>query len=206
VVRHKQIMNEHAAKIFKQLKEEAIQLHFRWLTYRQIFASSPQDIELLNKHGSNVFFLLQHLLLDNVALSLSKLTDPHEQGQNKNLSIQTLIQAIQEDGNSEFCGKLQGKFDTLKEQCAKFRLLRNKRIAHADFGHALQIVEEPLPGVSRTEIETTLETFRDTLNTVELHYFGSQTAYDMLIMAIGSDGSALLRHLREAKRIREESA
>lgn len=182
--------------IFDQLREESIQLHFRWLIYRQLFASSPEDIDLLNERGSSVFFLLQHLLLDNIALSFSKLTDPHEQRNNKNLSIKTLIQVLKEDSNDSLANEIQERLKMLNDQCESFRTLRNKRIAHADFSHALRVAEEPLPGISRTQIEQALESLRDILNHAELVLFDSQTAYDMLITDHGSDGTALLRRLR----------
>ncbi|EMW0566291.1 TPA: hypothetical protein NKU94_004518 [Vibrio parahaemolyticus] len=59
--------------VFKQLKEEVNLIHFRWITYRQIYAQGPEVIELLNSNGGYFFYITQHLYLDNVSLAFSKL-------------------------------------------------------------------------------------------------------------------------------------
>lgn len=199
-------MDDDTNNIFEQLKEDAVQLHYRWLMYRQLFAGEAADIALLNEKGSNVFFLLQHLLLDNVALTMSKLTDPHVQGRNTNLSIPALIDNINENDEKEISPIINTLLETFNEKCEKFRYLRNKRIAHSDFAHALNTVDEPLPGTSRADVETALETFREILNSIEYAYFNSTTAYDQLITSRSADGTALINHLKEAKRLRDEQA
>lgn len=196
---------ENAQNIFQKLKQESIQLHFHWIIYRQLFASSQANTALLNERGSNVFFLLQRLIFDNVSLSLSKFTDPPKQGRNSNLSIPLLIERVAEDSQS-LSNELRNLFVKLQEKCTAFRLHRNKRIAHADYNHSLKIESDPLPGISRADVEDALSAFRDILNKVELHYFNSQTAYQMLVTAIGADGTALLRALRDAKKFREGDA
>ncbi len=199
-------MEDDTKIIFEQLREDVVQLHYRWIIYRQLFASGSKNIALLNEKGSSVFFLLQHLLLDNVALTLSKLTDTHVQGKNTNLSISALIDRISKNDNNEILSDIKKISHTLNQQCKKFRFLRNKRIAHSDFAHALKIVDEPLPGILIDDVEIVLKTFRDILNTIEYAYFNSTTAYEHLITNRSSNGAALIRHLKEAKRLRDEKA
>lgn len=199
-------MNADIQTVYARLKQDTIELHFRWKIFRQIFASAPEDTLLLNERGSHVFFLLQHLLLENVALALSKLTDPSRLGRNRNLSVASLIDAISATGEQQLADVLQNLLAQLKDHCKKFRLLRNKRIAHADYGHAVKIEAEPLPGISRADVEAALTTLRAILHAVEKRYLSGTVAYNGLLTALGADGSALLGTLREAKAFRDSKA
>ena len=94
-------MNPDAERILDALKTEVTDLHVRWLIYRQLYAASDEAIDLLNRSGSNVFYLLQFMLLDDVALRLAKLTDPAFQGRFENLSLGRLAAAL-ETADTEF--------------------------------------------------------------------------------------------------------
>ncbi|MBY8083189.1 hypothetical protein KW484_18735 [Vibrio fluvialis] len=94
-------------------------------------------MELLNKNGAYFFYIAQHLFMDNVALSFSKLTDPNKQGANENLSLKQLTVLANNSGDLKLAHTLKEKFEELLKSCEKFRKLRNKRIAHADLGHAM---------------------------------------------------------------------
>ena len=202
-------MDDRISEIFSKLKYEANALHVKWVLYRQVYASKPEDIELLNRHGSNIFYMFQMQTLDDVCLIFSKLTDPNRQGSNENLSLKQLIVYASDNSEPELAQNLKAKFDLLKDACEKFRLLRNKRIAHADLTHSLGVANEPLPGISREYIEKALELLRGLLNHVELHYRDTQTAYDMVIIPYSSDGNKLLKALRNAEKyeaIKKENA
>jgi AbiU2 len=173
-------MNENCQKLFEALKYEAIELHLRWTIYRQLYASSEEAINLLNTSGSNVFYLLQLLLLDDCALRLSKLTDPPSQGRFENLSVRNLIESVEGFDRDFPVARAKVLYGELSERCEKFRTLRNKRIAHADLAHSLKVADEPLPGISREDVERALEALQDVLNFVELHYRRSQTLYKEL--------------------------
>ncbi len=184
--------------IFKRLKNEVNEIHFRWVVYRQVYAQGPKEIELLNKNGAYFFYIVQHLFMDNVALSFSKLTDPNKQRSNENLSLKQLTVLANDSGNLELAQILKEKFEELLNGCEKFRTLRNKRIAHADLEHAMGVAEEPLPGISRQYVEDALALLRDFMNTYELAVSGSQTLYDEIILDLGSGGDILLNTLRKA--------
>lgn len=199
-------MNTEVQTVYERLRQDTVELHFRWVIFRQLFASTPEDTSLLNERGSHVFYLLQQLLLENIALALSKLTDPSKLGRNRNLSIASLVEAISATGEQQLENVLLGLLAHLKDQCKKFRLLRNKRIAHADYGHAAKIEAEPLPGISRADVEAALTTLRGILHAVETRYLSGTVAYNGLLPVLGADGSALLRTLREAKAFRDSKA
>ena len=114
-------MNEQCRCLFDTLKHEVIDLHLRWTIYRQLYATSEEKINLLNASGSNVFYLLQFLLLDDCALRLSKLTDPARQGKFVNLSVLKLIETVTE-ADREFPGdKAKELLAELSQRCEKDR-------------------------------------------------------------------------------------
>lgn len=193
-------MDGRITEIFEKLKHEVNILHVKWTYYRQLYASKSEDIELLNRHGSNVFYMFQIQTLDEVCLIFSKLTDPNKQGSNENLSLKQLIVYASDSSEPEFAQTLKHKFEKLKAACENFRLLRNKRIAHADLTHGLGAESEPLPGISKEYVENALSFLRDLMNHFELHYRDSQTAYDMVIIPFTSDGNKLLKALRNAEK------
>lgn len=43
-------------EIFKKLKNEATDMHYRWTLYREVFAGDSEQIKLLNNSGSSFFY------------------------------------------------------------------------------------------------------------------------------------------------------
>ena len=85
----------------------------------------------------------------------------------------------------------------LQEACKKFRQIRDKRVAHNDLVVGLESSDSPLPGVSRADVETALDHTRNILNKIELHYLGSQTLYQELILPLTNDGRSVLIWLQK---------
>ncbi|MHC0044936.1 AbiU2 domain-containing protein [Vibrio campbellii] len=194
--------DEEVLEIFNKLKNEVTDMHYRWSLYREVFAGGAEQVELLNLSGSNFFYYVQHMMLDQMALSFSKLTDPNQTRVRKqlieNLSLKQMHAYASKTNNTELLELIVPVYDELSNNCEKFRLLRNKRIAHGDLEHAMHLAEKPLPGISRAYVETALEILRRYLNIIELHYFDSETAYDALIAPEGSGGTRLIEVLRLA--------
>jgi hypothetical protein len=58
------------------LNGEVIWLHGRWSMYGQLFGTSEARIDVLNRVAPTFFSTLQSVLLDEVQLTLSRLSDP----------------------------------------------------------------------------------------------------------------------------------
>lgn len=187
------------AEIYNELQSEVTWLHGRWICYRQLFAHSPKRIELLNESASAFFYIIQEVLLDEVQVSLSKLTDPATSGKHENLSLEQLqkrIEASADKALAEICRALLNKLHT---QCEHFRTRRHKKLAHIDLDVALSV--QTLPEVSRHMIEDALLTLRNYLNAIELHFNDTEWGYEDFIMS--SDGEALIATLKVGLRYEE---
>jgi hypothetical protein len=71
-----------------------IWLHGRWSMYEQLFGTSEARIDVLNKVAPTFFSTLQSVLLDEVQLTLSRLSDPERSGRRQNVTLETLMNAI----------------------------------------------------------------------------------------------------------------
>ena len=183
------------------LKAETVWLHGRWIIYRQLYGTSQERIDVLNRSASTFFNVLQKSLLHDVQLSLGKLGDPAGSGVRKNLSLSALAGELESIGENAIVSKLKPLIVSFDDTCTKLRHRRNKWIAHFDLNTMLGSKVKPLEGPSRTEIETALEALREALNCVEHHYTKSQTAYEHFVMR--HDGEHLISTLKQGLRYRE---
>jgi hypothetical protein len=187
--------------VYDELRSEITWLHGRWLTYRELFAESPQRIELLNESAGTFFYIIQEVLLDEVQVCLSKLTDPAATKKHENLSLEQLQSRLEQYGEPTLAAKCRFVLDKVLIQCEVFRIRRHKTLAHLDLPTALKQLPQPLPGVSRQMVEDALASVRDYMNAIEAHYNDSEWGYDNFILNGGS--AALLATLRSGLRYEE---
>ncbi len=187
--------------IFAELRSEITWLHGRWLTYRELFAENPRRIDLLNECAGAFFYLIHDVLIDEVQVCLSKLTDPAKTGKHENLSLEQLQTKLEQYGNSTLAAKCRVILDNIHLQCKVFRIRRHKELAHLDLPTALKQLAKPLPGVSRQMIEDALQSVRDFMNAIEAHYNDSEWGYEHFILNDGAE--ALLATLRFGLRYEE---
>lgn len=190
-------MDEHLQEVHDRAKQELTQMHFRWQLFRQLFATNPYRIDLINQTSANLLVQFQWLVIDYMILSLSKLTDPAEMWDNNNLSFHYILEKVHESGNDDLASEIEAELGELTAASEKFRNIRNKRVAHNDLVTALESEQSPLPGVSRAEIETALNHARNIMNQVELSYNNSQTAYEHMILPLQDDGRSVLIWLQK---------
>ena len=141
------------------------------------------------------FYTIEDVLIGDVQIALSKLTDPARTGANENLSLEQLLERVEKHNEANLQVALRQKLDELKKKCVPFRTWRNKRLAHLDLTTTMKITHNPLPGVSRQMVEDALELVRKLMNTIEIHYDKSETGYEHFIMT-ASDGEALISMLK----------
>jgi hypothetical protein len=165
---------ERLRPIWNELKEEVEWLHLHWNTYRQLFGRSPKRIELLNESGATPFRVLQDVLLHEVMLGLCRITDPAKAISKKeprdNASLEQLIDNLRDELASDLLVDLQVRLDAINAQMAPFRKHRNRRIAHRDLQSVLKAEEDPLPGVSRAQIESVLDSLCQFMNRFYLYF------------------------------------
>lgn len=196
-------MDAETRKLFHAIDDEVLFLFYRWTIFRQLFGSGKENLELLNRSGSNVFVLLQTLVTDNVFLTLSCLTDPEKTGPDQNVSIKNLLRKIETDLDDKLREQLRKKLKKLEAMLTNLRKHRNKRIAHLDLDHAIKV--KSLPPVTNGELEDALDLVKSIMKDIWLALFNTSVWYDPHI-AYGCDGEFLLSVLRKAQRNSTSSA
>ncbi len=160
-----QIPND-LAETFELLKKDILWLHVQWKVYRQLFAVSEADIQLLNDAAPLAFGVYQEVLLSSVLLSLTRLTDPETTGKKENLTLERLVSLIDSSTYQALADKARQYLDQACKLCKPFREWRNRRYAHRDWLTAKEVHPDPLPGISRQRIEDTLAIIRNLMDEV----------------------------------------
>jgi len=188
-------------EVFEKLKKEITWLHGKWIIYRQLFTESDKRIDLLNECATAFFYIIHKVLLDDVLISLSKLTDKAGSGDYENLSLEQLQKRMKEHGDQKLAAELTVLRNDLQTKCEPFRTWRNKRLAHLDLNTAITTGSTNLPEIERNRIEQALAIVREYMNKIEGHYRDSETAYDHFV--IPSGGKALVSWLISGLRYEE---
>lgn len=194
-----QSMGAELGMHFFELYRKLVELHVIWQQYRQLFGTDGETVRLLNRTAGLFFKIVQDELWDSVLLGISRMTDPPATRGNKNLTIMSLPPLIENDG-------LRSDLEKLCEAAltqAKFaREHRNKRIAHQDHDYLTDRSSNPLSGVSRSLVEDMLDSLRNVLNRLDLHFRDSTVMYQHLVDESGA--RVLVSKLRRMERIVEE--
>lgn len=188
-------------EVFEELRTEIVWLHGRWIVYRELYGESKKRIELLNECASTFFYVMQDVLLGEVQVSLSKLTDPADAGKFENLTLEQLQKRVESHGGQQLSMDLRALLDDLHRKCQPFRTWRNKRLAHLDLTTAMQSTANPLPDISRQMIEEALQVVREYMNSIERHYCDTEMGYEHFMISSGS--TALVSMLKYGLRYEE---
>lgn len=196
-------MGAEITVLFYRIHEEVVHLFYRWKIHRQLFAGGQENLDLLNRSGSNVFSLLQGLIEENAFLTLCRLTDPAATGSYENLSIKSLLEKAGATLDARVHADLSERLERLEAATGKLRVHRSKRIAHLDLAHAIN--PELLPVVYYSELEDALNALGEVMRSLHLELLSADATYREPAIAYGCDGEHLLCILRDAHGRRDDS-
>jgi len=187
-------MSSLVKEVFDDLWNELSELRLRTMLLEQLYSSS-ESLVLLKRFGGSVFEVIFELLLDDVVLRLSKISDPATTGKNQNASLYRLVDFVEaeEAGLADRLG-IKALRDNLKDRTKNLRELRNRVIAHKDWGRR----DHPLPSTSRAEIQAATEIAHRVLRTVSFHF--SKADLDFNVWIQDGYGEKLLYYLGELAR------
>ena len=192
-------MGDELGSLFSALWDEVVRLHILWDQFVELFGGAPGRIEIINKTAPRFFVLTQRLLWNEALLSISRLTAYRKSADKPNLTVRRLPPLI---GDPELRSQVEGRVSALVAKSGSATIWRNRRLAHADLLLALDRPTEPLPVVTRGEIEDCLTGLAGVMNAVELPYTNGTTAYSSSVSTHGA--RALLGWLRDGLRREED--
>src|SRR5262249_9088271 len=139
-------------------------------------------------------------LLDDVILSLCRLTDPPRSCGRDNIVLERVADGIAAYGDTTLAAAVKEHLDQARTRCAPFREHRNQRLAHADLQVA--VFRSPLAGYSRDTVEQALESVRNFMNTIGEYFFGVPTDFRVPGVLLG-EANSLVYALRQATAYRK---
>jgi AbiU2 len=135
-------------------------------------------VALLNSTAPEFFVLLQGLLVDNIILSIARLTEKAEMGGRENLTLSRLVQELSSDQKySERCTRLDEKCTRIEKMSCPIRLYRHKLLAHADRVECLKPNTELGKDISIKLIREVLEQIDDFLNMFDYEFTNAEVHY-----------------------------
>jgi len=181
------------------LEKEVVWLHLHWNVYRELFAKSAERIALLDESGAVPFRVFHNVLVRDVILSLCRLTDPLESCGHENASLAQLVEAVRGGSWPDLLPQMESAFEELKAQCEPLRPLRNRVIAHRDLETVRNPDDNPLPGISRANIEACLNALRRIMDTFHLFFTKGSVSYQCTEPQV----EHLVNSLKQAVKYRE---
>jgi hypothetical protein len=169
----------------KRLWDDLVTLHDAWAQYRYLF-TDPERVEILNACGRWFFGLVQRLLLREVLLGISRLTDPPSQGKQANLVLASLLEDPALDRDSDVSREMKVAIAAVVARAAGVRLHRHKYIAHRDHETAVRLSEEPLPGLTVQEITDLISAMGAVYSLHNLRMRGMDTSFALEMLG-GAD-------------------
>ena len=190
-------MGETLGSIRYELNNQVVLLHIRWITYRELFGTSPETVALLNATASAFFYDVERIMWEDVLLHLCRVTDPEKTMGKDNLTIQRIPPLANVAINVE----LKDLVATAVEKTGFARDWRNRRLAHTALPPMPGEVAKPLATASRQHVEDALSALRAVMNCVESHYLGCPVSYEHAIEPLGGAASLLacLKRGRDAR-------
>ena len=136
---------------------EIVILRDSWSQYRELYETSNERITMLNACARWFFGSHQRLLLREIILGISRLTDPARTGKYDNLTLWTLLLDPQLQGRDDLRKELEVAIEAATQAAEDVRTHRHKYIAHLDRDTAIAASLNPLPRLKKSSLAEILD-------------------------------------------------
>lgn len=175
-------MDAETTHIFELLDIEVRKLNRDWITDKQLFAESDERVQLLSETAGTFFSMLRNILIENIFLIISRLTDKEVISGNVTLSMTTLLSKL---GENPIFDELNSIFEETSKDSKPIREWRNRQIGHNDLKIKLSPEGNPLPKVSFGNIESIIENINQFMNIIWKEINQSFMAYTSYVIQGG---------------------
>jgi hypothetical protein len=182
--------------LFRAIETEVAWLQAKWLVFRRLYATDDRTVDLLNRSAPWFFTVIHQVMLDDLALSLTRLTEPSMVAGKETLVLDRILAECESSASPEVVEELARLVASAKKHSATLRPARNQRIAHTDLKATIHGSLTALPTTSRTEIEAALQDIFAALNLAAPHLGSATTDYELTSEFASTE--SLLACLKEA--------
>ena len=149
----------------------------KWGEYEVLYGGGSMRLDLLNGSAPAFFWMVGKVLLEDMLLHISRLTDPPASGKDRdkgNLTIRNLPGFVEDATTRAALYRLVNKAGDKVEVNRK---LRNHRIAHCNFDLAINNEPTPMLEPAKEQVREALSAIRDVLTGLEQRYFDTETVF-----------------------------
>ncbi len=160
-------------RLFYEMYNEWVSGNVKLSEFRLLYGNL-ENVEYVKTFGNLFFGHIQDILLDDLLLNVTRLTDPVQSGKDKkNLTIQLFPNFLENEQLREEVVKGVGA----AKNAAEFaRDWRNRRISHKDYSLELGKNAEPLKPASLEKIGHALTAVHCVLNLINVRYLQTPIA------------------------------
>jgi hypothetical protein len=134
-----------------------------------LFGTS-ENVHFLNEHFPAFFVRHQDLLINDIALSLSRMTDEKQSGSRKNpqenLTLARLLD-LPDAQCQQLRTELKKRWAKIRDSSKRLRTYRHKRLAHSDLAYHLSPSTKVGAAISIGSMKKLLDEISDFLSTFE---------------------------------------
>jgi len=178
---------ENMREIWAHIGGETCDIRTKLIFHKQLYSSEKWHIDKLNKAGGFLFYIIDNLFMDDLTLSLARLTDPAKTKGKENLSLLRLIDEVE---SNDFKNKMMAQYQKIKSLVEAAQDHRNKRIAHNDLNVLTQNYPKLLPNLTLNCLHSILASIEEFLNEFQLHY--SSVPFDFTMLQVPEDVDNLM--------------
>ena len=171
------------------LCQDVASLHNKWAIYSDLF-NNKENTDILSELAFWTFINIEESMRNDMTMAISRLCDSAKTCGKNNLSLAFLVE------NCPDIPDLSGKFEELFKTSDSVIIHRNKRVGHNDLNSVITPRENPLPGITKYQIDKIIKLAESILITVFLNY----TKGELLFSTTGRGGpGSLLFYLKKGK-------
>ena len=187
---------EEIREVIIWIFDEISLISIKWDFYLDLF-DNQETTDLLSKLANGAFYVIERSVSTDILLGINRLCDPIKTSNHTNISIKTLL---------ERCDAItEGDENYIKflEMCDKFRMIRNKILAHNDFDFRNKPKINQMHKIRREEIKEFISVVEEILKSVYQNYVDGDFTVKPKIKG---DGKSLIRMLKIAENCEENKA
>jgi hypothetical protein len=189
-------MPAELGEVFRGFFQEYSIIRVKWRLYKQLFGNT-ECIDLLNRHGAHGFAVVQDVLIKDLILCITRMTNTSKEAWGDPANLATLLIDLVAHRQTALTDTLKGIRDRIKPVADGLGRWRDAQISRNDYASFVEMKAgiDALPPPSRQMVEDILSAMSEILDELEAHYPGLQERHEDVSHA--GEFEQLVSHLRD---------
>jgi hypothetical protein len=154
---------ENIREIFMWLCQDVAALQSKWDFYVELYGRE-ENTTLLTELAPWSFNIVEESLRNDMTMAICRLSDPSISLRKESLSLATLVEKCPDFSD------LGERLADLQAVCEPISKWRNKQVGHNDLHTRIHPRENPLPGITKQQIDEIIKKASDILSEVAFRY------------------------------------